>query len=198
MLYTSRGFYIMGILSDIEITMQHNDSIINCLDCFINKFRLIGVRADDHTNNMGIQPSRRGTGVKNAFKTSISAFAALPIPEAEHNISDGTAPWYTSISVNPECQTILKSILNLIYVTKLDYDQYNFQTFNDLSIDQHAILSIAFENKLSKALSMFKATSTRISVDFWGNDMFVMIAHDQPRYGLTFTFKREDRCISVN
>ena len=188
----------MGILGDIEITMQHDDSIINCLDCFINKFRLIGVRADDHTNKMGIQPSRRGTGVKNAFKTCVSVFDTLPIPEDEHNISNAEQPWYNMISVNPECRTILKSILNLIYVTKLDYDQYNFQTFNDLSIDQQAMLSITFENKLVQALSMFKATSTRISVDFWGSDMFVMVSHDQPWYRLTFTFKREDRCIGLN
>ena len=191
----------MGILGDIEITMQHNDSIINCLDCFINKFRLVGVRADDPTNTIGIPSINRGIGVKCAFKSCVSVFDTLPIPDTEHTLHYGDGemlPWYTMVSINSECQTILKSILNLIYVTKLDYDQYCFQNFTELSIDQHIALSIAFENKLSKALSMFKATSTRISVDFWGNDMFVMIGHDQPRYGLTFTFKREDRCISVN
>lgn len=200
----------MGILGNIETVIEHNDNIIGCIDCFINKFKLY---------NVNVRTSwKDNVSIKTSFKESIADFKDIPIPKSEHIIYAGLGldgmpvndVWWSRLVNNWTCESdavlqenMLKSVLNVIYITKIpQLRSLNKDSINDLMENDHSEkkyeLLWAIRDKLYVSFQRYKATTTRIETDCWGKELYISISHDNPQYYITFTFRCEDRLIAFN
>lgn len=195
MSYISRGFLysIMGILNDIDITLQHDAELIDSANCFINRFKLVDAR---------LGWGKSFNSISDSLKLKILKFSESLVPITEHLILDDNnchILWYDELHYpnNMDLSTqkeMHKALLNLIYTADLKFlpsfkEIENFDSQNIHMVEKY------IENVITEVLRPVKATSTYIQSEFFGKNLYVSIRHDNPWYTVTLIFNKVDRLI---